>query len=475
MNDSVKGRGTGHAEQNGNSGRQESVWSATYSLLASSKFGLFLLLIIGCVSFLGMFILQNAPPEEYVSKYGQFWGNFIKITGLRNAYSVWWYLLLILLLCLNLVLCSLNRIKPSIRQAFSKPAPDDNQLLREARSLSVQAGSVTVQKHLETSLKKRGFVLAGLDKGSVKLIAAQKGSVSRLGYLVTHVAVLLVLVAGLINGKTAYRVDKPLSIGDTLDVSRVEPSARFSIRVDDFVIETNELGRVRAYKSTLTLIENGKAVLTKVIGVNHPLLYKGIGFYQASYGEEPDRIREARLYLIENGASTAEIDVPFLEKKNVPGTDLQIRVARYVPHFVKNLETGEVRTRSLEPKLPAIKLEVLRGGTVVDSGWLIRGMEAHSSSGELGRFFFADYFPEFYTGIDVVKNPGATLLFTGFGVAGVGLLLSFLVVYKRVWVKIIEERPGQSEVRIAGTSARQPLALKQEIESMYEALERRRG
>jgi len=38
------------------------------------------------------------------------------------------------------------------------------------------------------------------------------------------------------------------------------------------------------YKSKLTVLENGKEVLTKTIEVNDPLFYKGIRFYQSSYG-----------------------------------------------------------------------------------------------------------------------------------------------------------------------------------------------
>jgi cytochrome c biogenesis protein len=220
----------------------------------------------------------------------------------------------------------------------------------------------------------------------------------------------------------------------------------------------------------LTVIENGKPVLTKVIKVNHPLIYKGVGFYQASYGEEPDRIKEARIYLIEGGSFSAAIDMPFRETRDVPGTDLQIRVTDYVPDFVKDLATGEVRSRSPEPKLPAIRLEITRQGKVVDSGWLIMGMEAHSARGELARFHFADYYPLLYTGIDIAKNPGVSLMFTGFGVACIGLSLSFFVSFRRIWVRISEERPGRSEVRIAGVSSKQPLALKQEIDGLYELL-----
>lgn len=447
--------------------KPESIWSAFYSFLASSRLGLVLLLVIGCVSFLGMFILQNAPGEEYISKYGESWGNFINAVGLGNVYSVWWYLLLILLISINLVLCSLKRIKPSFSQAFSRPTAQDHDILRDARCMNVSIGSVTLWKSLETGLRKKGYAVDSGGSGALRLIAAQKGGISRIGFIITHAAVFLVLIAGIVNGKFAYRSEQPLSIGETLDVSEIDPRADFSVRVDKFVIDTNEEGRVRAYKSTLTVIENGKDILTKVVGVNHPLTYKGIGFYQASYGEESDKIKEVRIYFLEDGQFSAAIDVPFGEMRDVPGTDLGIRVTDYVPHFVKDLVTGEVRSRSLEPKLPAVRLEITRQGRVIDSGWLIMGMDAHST-GELARFHFADYYPLLYTGIDVVKNPGTSLMFAGFGVASLGLALSFLVSFRRIWVSIVEERPGQSEVRIAGVSNRQPLALKHEIENLYQ-------
>jgi cytochrome c biogenesis protein len=459
----------GTSEQRSNkqeSAREETSWSRLHSLLASSKLALILLIVIGCVSLVGMFILQNAPQEEYLLRYGEPWGNFIRNAGLGNVYSAWWYLLLILLIALNLIFCTLKRIKPSFKQAFSRPSAQDNEILRNARRISVSVVPVTLWKSAETILRKRGFVVSSVDAGLVKLIAAQKGSLSRVGFIVTHVAVLLVLISGIINGRLAFRHQEPLSIGESFDVSKVEPSADFRIRADDFAIETGEQGRVRDYKSKLTVIENGKEVLTKVVRVNHPLVYKGIGFYQASYGEESDRIKEARIYLLDDGTFSAAIG----ETRDVPGTDLQIRVTDYVPYFVKDLVTGEVRSRSPEPKLPAIRLDVMRQGKVVDSGWLIMGMEVHSSSGELARFHFADYYPLLYTGIDIIRNPGAPLMFAGFGVATAGLLFSFLVSFKRIWVRVFEDRPGHSELSIAGVASRYPLALKREIEGLYQSL-----
>jgi cytochrome c biogenesis protein len=448
--------------------KRESARRSFYAFLGSSKFGLFLLLAVGCVSLLGMFILQNAPQEQYVSRYGEFWGNLIRLSGLGSVYRVWWYLLLISVTCLNLVFCSLRRVRFSLKQAFSKPRPEDHGLLRTARSVSVAVEASDLLGRMEHHVRDKGFAISSSDEGSAKLIAGQRGGISRVGFLVTHLAVILVLIAGVVNGRLGYRFQRPISIGESLDVKEIEPTANFSIRVDDFDIETTEEGKIRDYKSTLTVVEGGKDVLTKVIEVNHPLTYKGLSFYQASYGQEPDRFREARIIYFADEQAHTVIDIPFEETRRVPGTNMEIRVTDFVPHFVKDLTTGRVRTRSLEPKMPAVRMEVLREGEVVGDGWLIMGMDAHSGTEELGHFHFADYFPLFYTGIDVTTNPGVVLMFTGFGVASMGILLSFFISYRRIWVKVLPTEGGHSELRIAGMSRRDPLALKREIDKLYE-------
>ena len=47
-----------------------------------------------------------------------------------------------------------------------------------------------------------------------------------------------------------------------------------------------ETGPIKAYKSTLEILENGAVALTKTIAVNSPLTYHGYTFYQLSYNPE---------------------------------------------------------------------------------------------------------------------------------------------------------------------------------------------
>ena len=414
-----------------------------------------------------MFIPQNAPHDEYVSRYGQTLGGFVHLTGLGTVYRVWWYLLLIVLVLINLLVCSAGRIRRSFRQAFSRPRAQDNELLQDTRPIEVEVEPARLRDALARRLRAKGYSVDSAENGPLRLIAAQRGAVSRIGFLITHLSIITILVAGAINGRLGYRHQQNVRIGESFAAGDIEPGADFDVRLDDFQIETTETGQVRDYKSVLTVVKGGHDVLTKTVEVNHPLIYGGVGFYQASYGQDPSAIKDAGLYYSENafeptegGGSPhgedppAELILPFRQKVPVPGSDLEAIVTDYVPHFVKDLSTGVVSSRSDEPEMPAIKLDVLQGGKVMDSGWLIEGMDFHSRGTLLGRFHFAAYTPLFYAGIDVAKNPGVSLLFVGFALASVGILLSFFVPWERVWVKIEDSGSGRSRVRITGTSSK---------------------
>jgi cytochrome c biogenesis protein len=433
-----------------------------------------------------MFVPQNAPHEEYISRYGQRLGGFVQLTGLGSVYRVWWYLLLIILVLINLLVCSAGRIKRSFRQAFSRPRAQDNELLQDTKPIGLEVAPALLRDALARRLRAKGYSVDSVENGPLGLIAAQRGAVSRIGFLITHLSIIAILVAGAINGRLGYRHQQDVRIGESFAAGDIEPGADFDVRLDDFQIETAETGQVRDYKSVLTVIQGGQKVLTKTVEVNHPLIYGGLGFYQASYGQDPSAIKDARLFYSEDtfesaddsqsphgesphgGTPPVELILPFRQKAPVPGTDLEAVITDYVPHFVKDLATGVVSSRSDEPKLPAIKLDVLQDGKVVDSGWLIEGMDFHSRGTLLGRFHFVWYTPLFYAGIDVAKNPGVPLLFVGFAIASVGIFLSFFIPWERIWIKIDQQGPGRSHVRITGTSSKGQGGFKRQLEKLRE-------
>ena len=99
------------------------------------------------------------------------------------------------------------------------------------------------------------------------------------------------------------------------------PRGNFDLRVDKFWIDYHENGSVKSYNSTLTVIDQGTPTTTKTITVNDPLVYKGIWFYQSSYGDAWDQIEAARINIKEKGSDKiiATVDLEWNKEKAVDG------------------------------------------------------------------------------------------------------------------------------------------------------------
>ena len=78
----------------------------------------------------------------------------------------------------------------------------------------------------------------------------------------------------------------------------------FYIKCNKFTIDFYPSGMPKAYISDLSVIENGKEVYRKEIKVNDPLKYKGVYFYQASYG------RGEASYRSRKGTGLKQLDLP---------------------------------------------------------------------------------------------------------------------------------------------------------------------
>jgi cytochrome c biogenesis protein len=95
-----------------------------------------------------------------------------------------------------------------------------------------------------------------------------------------HTGILLI-IAGMFMGQfTGFSGTAKLTAGQTY----VESNAGFEIKLDSFEIVYDENYNITDYISTVTVIDDGEEVLTREITVNSPLEYKGVKFYQWTYG-----------------------------------------------------------------------------------------------------------------------------------------------------------------------------------------------
>jgi len=159
------------------------------------------------------------------------------------------------------------------------------------------------------------------------MLAGMKGSVSRLGYLLSHVAIVVICLGGLIDGNLPLKIAEVQGkiLPETRDIPVREVPAQsvlpvtnssfrgsvnipegsranfiflglrdgylvqklpFSVELVDFRIEHYPSGMPKSFESTLIIHDKDlKQPLKKDISVNHPLIYKGYAIYQASFAD----------------------------------------------------------------------------------------------------------------------------------------------------------------------------------------------
>jgi cytochrome c biogenesis protein len=80
---------------------------------------------------------------------------------------------------------------------------------------------------------------------------------------------------------------------------------------------------------------------------------------------------------------------------------------------------------------------------------------------------YVDYWGARYTGLQVTKDPGVWIVYTGFILLCVGPVIAFFGSHRKVWVRI-QDRKGQAAVLVGGSSNRNRLAFEREFNSIVD-------
>ncbi|MBE0713888.1 MAG: cytochrome c biogenesis protein ResB, partial [Candidatus Aminicenantes bacterium] len=339
-----------------------------WKFFESVKLAIVLFIILTLLSVLGTLIPQGRSAAEYAAHSGSLSGLFIKLQ-LTGLYHSAWYLALLFLFALNTIVCTLARFGPKWRRAFQpSPEVDDKSLqLMKIKGRARIPGplSAAVEK-VRKALASRHYRLRTSGAGTRIAVVAHKRRLGWFGSDTVHVGLLIILAGGVISGLTSRRAELELRVGETADI----PHAAFQVRLDRFETEYYPQGDVKAWKSTLTVVENGAPVLTKVIEVNRPLTYKRFSFYQAKYGWDWENPRlEIDIKKPADPAYLKTLSLKVGERLAVEDADFtHLAVRAFVPDCVIG-EGNEVQTRSMEPNNPAAQVEVWKGEERIYTGW----------------------------------------------------------------------------------------------------------
>ncbi len=237
-----------------------------WNFLRSMTFGMLLLLLILLCSLAGSLIAQGNPAAWYVENYPDFHGILLRL-GLDHIFTSWYFILLLVLLCLNLTLCSLLRIARTVRAART-------------------AGERTAALPVETRLTQEGRqqLLRCLEEKRCRRTQVGETAVYRknglgwYGSFVTHLAILLIVGVGAAAIYLPVVRDAACMPGETLSLKDGT-----LITVDAFQIEDGS-GKLDYASELHVSLPDGRESGRERISVNHPLSFGGYKIYQQTYG-----------------------------------------------------------------------------------------------------------------------------------------------------------------------------------------------
>ena len=298
------------------------------------RFAITMLSFVGIASIIGTILKQKQPYESYIIKFGQFWFDIFKHLDLFNVYQAVWFLIILVFLISSTSLCVI-RNSPGILREYQKFQDQIREKSLRSFKHSYEIKLTVFNKlNLISLLEKNNFKVREKSNSSGDLlIVAKKGSFQKLGYIFTHLAIIVISAGGILDGnlklKTqellglkeiqtldiplseiprksrldinnfSYRANVLLSEGEKQDVG-VIPSKDgyliqelpFSVGLKDFNIEHYSSGQPKSYESDLILTSKATGkIREQKISVNKPLTFEGVTIYQSDFQDGGTKLR----------------------------------------------------------------------------------------------------------------------------------------------------------------------------------------
>lgn len=389
--------------------------NSIWRFFASVQLALFVFIALASTSIIGTIIPQNRHLAFYSESYGNFIAQFIFVLDIQNMYSSWWFTGLLILLSVNLIICSIDRLPLTQAKVKAKNFSFSKEKLSTLEFSETFSLSKKQQQLAIDSVKKLGW---NLQTDSSRHFA-EKFAWSHYGVYLVHISILTIFAGGLLGSlygfKGSVMIPETLSSEQIYSQKNSEPyPLGFEVRCDEFDMEYYDTGMVKTYRSRLTILEDKKVVLTQDIEVNHPLTYKGVTFYQASY----EGFQSFIISIIEKESGDSKVFTADYQKQ--------------VDWEEKGVKVGILNAKSANQHVKQVKFWLFDGENDPVTNWLNNEEASVISSG--GKEYEVLVKQMFATGLQATKDPGVWLVYLGCSLLLIGLFICFFLSHKKIWL-----------------------------------------
>jgi len=442
-------------------------FSKIWDFFSSVKLTIVLLLSLAVTSIIGTLIPQNEYPQAYLKAFGGYLFRLFNMLDLFDMYHSWWFQLLIILLTTNIIVCSIDRMSSNRRILFVRNPSFNLARFRNIkhRQKFTDARSPQQLKDVYQKFISRGFRHCQIEATeSGFAIFGEKGRWTRFGVYTVHLSVVLLLVGGLIGSFFGFDGYVNIGEGESAQSIRLRNKPQmlqlgFTIQCDDFDVSFYDTGAPKEFRSSLTILDQGRPVVKKDIIVNDPLRYKGISIYQASYGSLPSNEVVLSFTSHKTGMiykENAKINQPIKLPENLGTFELKefLQAAQFKGHDIGQAFIGVLKPPAGNPVQVTLPLrfptfDKMRQGNLVIA--------------------VVEHVPRFFTGLQVAKDPGVWVVYTGFILMIIGCYITFFMSHQQICLEMAATG-RKTQVIVTGTANKSKIGMQNKIDRIAEQL-----
>lgn len=442
-----------------------------WKLLVSVKLTLGLLIALALTSIFGTLIPQQEGAMEFAERLSPTLVRILSSLQLFDMYHSFWFRILIGTLALNLVICSLDRFPTALKRAQASPKLDRSkpfETLPPYRKIAAQGKIHDLIPLATTSLKAAYRRIHQKESEDGVLLFAEKGRFSHFGVYLVHLSVLIILIGGIVGSLFGFEAYVNIPEGERIHKVRLHRSQAvktlpFEVRCDRFSVEFYENGVPKEYRSDLAFLSDGKAVFQGSLLVNHPITFEGITFYQASYGTLAGNRAEIQIRR-EGEPSGVTLDVEIQRSYELPAQGGQFTVLEARSDFMRMGPAVQVRVKP--PEGQEVEFWVFKNMDLIQErfpGFFERFPKFNPWAYKPYRFALQRMDTRYYTGLQVSRDPGVPLVWSGFFLIMIGLFVTFFTSHRSIWIHVGQTKQGLI-IRIAGRANKNPVGLERELD-----------
>ncbi len=363
---------------------------------------------------------------------------------LFHVFSSTWFTVGLFVLVVSIIVCTLDRTPRLWRQAAHvrvvQPEPFFDPRLADRVRVS---GGVPLER-VRDVLRRHHFRVREAEVDGRRYVYGDRNQYTKLATLLTHLGLILFLVAAAVTWKLGDEQGLVVAEGETLTVQPIGTPGLLLVKNFGFRAPGFESGQATDFVTDLAVYRDGREITRKQIRVNDPLSVGGYTFHQNGFGPATDLVvRDTSGRLLWGGPvplTDAAAGLPF-GTLSVPGRDVGLQlllqraadgtgVVLVLPYRVTGTAAdGKPVVQNLVP------LALAAGET--------KTAEGIDFSVELRRF--TDY-----TLLIAKNDPGQGFVWTAFALLISGIVITFYLPRRRVWARLSPD----GELALAGRADR---------------------